>query len=232
MMFLPVMAKTNAHSKILEKAAGEILTPLGVFQKGRSRTWIDDQGWWIGLIEFQPSSWSKGSYLNVGAMWLWNEKDYFSFDVGYRVAHHVPYENDDQVGSESLRLARLAADEIVKYRTMFPSIDSAAAYLREHVNAGNQWSLFNAAVACAYVGDTCGSTGHFGKLMQLSADFPWQKDLQRRASQLATEVRDNQAFRRSIEESIASTRQLLKLPQNERVAHTSTRTETPSSSTP
>lgn len=226
------MAKTNVHSKILEKAAGEILIPLGVLQNGHSRTWIDDQGWWIGLVEFQPSSWSKGSYLNVGVTWLWNEKDYFSFDVGYRVDHHVRYENDDQFGAEALRLARLAGDEIVKYRTMFPTIDSAAAYLREHADASNPWSLSNAAVACAYVGDTGKSTRYFEMLIRQSADSSWEKDLQGRAVQLATEVKDTQAFRRSIEESIVRTRQLLKLPQNGRISQAPTRTKTPSSVTP
>jgi hypothetical protein len=224
------MPKTTPHSRILEKAAGEILIPLGLFQKGHSRTWIDDQGWWIGVIEFQPSSWSKGSYLNVGAMWLWNEKDYFSFDVGYRVDHHVRYESDDQFESESLRLARLAADEVVKYRRMFPTIDSAASYLREHANPSNQWSLFNTAVACGYVGDTAASSRYFKKLIQQNADFPWEKKLRQRCAQLANEVRDNQAFARIIEGSIARTRQLLKLPQNEKLAHMPARTETPSSS--
>ena len=27
----------------------------------------------FGVVEFQPSSWTRGSYLNVGAMWLWRD---------------------------------------------------------------------------------------------------------------------------------------------------------------
>ena len=63
------------HSKIIARVAKETLAPLGLFQKGSSRTWTDDHGWWIVVIEFQPSGFGKGSYLNVGAMWLWHEKD-------------------------------------------------------------------------------------------------------------------------------------------------------------
>src|SRR5256885_11111558 len=61
------MAEADPHSKLITAAAREILRPLGLFQKGRSRVWLDDQGWWLGVVEFQPSDWSKGSYLNVGA---------------------------------------------------------------------------------------------------------------------------------------------------------------------
>src|SRR5687767_4381931 len=81
-----VMAEqTPIHSTLITAAAREILRPMGLFQKGRSRTWLDDQGWWVCVVEFQPSSWSRGSYLNVGCMWLWGVKDYISFDEGYRI---------------------------------------------------------------------------------------------------------------------------------------------------
>lgn len=75
----------SAHSRLITAATRTHLRPLGCVQKGRSRVWLDDQGWWVGMVEFQPSSWSKGSYLNVGACFLWNEKDFLSFDAGHRV---------------------------------------------------------------------------------------------------------------------------------------------------
>ena len=61
------MSADSQHNRIIARAAKRRLEPLGCLQKGRSRTWIDDHGWWIGVVEFQPSGWSKGSYLNVGA---------------------------------------------------------------------------------------------------------------------------------------------------------------------
>jgi hypothetical protein len=74
------------HSTLITAAARDALRQLGLSRKGRSRTWLDDQGWWLGVVEFQPSSWSRGTYLNVGVNWLWNVKDYITFDVGGRVA--------------------------------------------------------------------------------------------------------------------------------------------------
>jgi hypothetical protein len=100
------------HSKIIAEAAKETLEPLGIFQKGRSRSWIDDRGWWIVNIEFQPSGNSKGSYLNVAAMWLWDENDFFTFDfgndVGGRIAGFVEYVDEKQFTPEALRLSLLA----------------------------------------------------------------------------------------------------------------------------
>src|SRR5215469_14680409 len=73
-------SRVAPHSKIIAQAAKESVEPLGIFQMGRSRTWIDDLGWWIVVIEFQPSGFSNGAYLNVAAMWLWHEEDHFTFD--------------------------------------------------------------------------------------------------------------------------------------------------------
>jgi hypothetical protein len=111
------LATSLIHSKIIAQAAKETLSPLGVFQKGRSRTWIDDRGWWIVVVEFQPSSWSRGSYLNVGAMWLWHEKDYFSFDFGSRIARFVRYSDERQFMPEAMKLATQAREETLLFPT-------------------------------------------------------------------------------------------------------------------
>jgi hypothetical protein len=99
------------HSKILNDAARRILRPMGLTQKGRSRTWMDDHGWWICIVEFQPSGWSKGSYLNAGCSWLWHVRDYASFDEGYRVETFVEFQDEEQFASAADRLARRAAEE-------------------------------------------------------------------------------------------------------------------------
>ena len=89
-------------------------------QKGRSRTWLDDQGWWVGVVEFQPSAWDRGSYLNVGACWLWEEKDYLSFDVGGRVAGFQRFTETAEFASAAQTLAEQAAAEYWRCVTAFP----------------------------------------------------------------------------------------------------------------
>jgi hypothetical protein len=82
------LSRQHPHTKLINAAARETFQPLGLVQKGRSRMWRDDRAWWLGIVEFQPSSWTRGSYLNVGVNWLWNVKDWHSFDFGYR--RYVP----------------------------------------------------------------------------------------------------------------------------------------------
>ena len=83
---------TEPHSRLLTEAARRHLRPLGVTQKARSRTWLDDRGWFVANVEFQPSGWSKGSYLNVGAHFLWTWNGFLSFDLGSRIEGFVPSE--------------------------------------------------------------------------------------------------------------------------------------------
>jgi hypothetical protein len=100
------------HSKILNTVARKVLNPVGVKQKGRSQIWLDDQGWWVTVIEFQSSSWSKGSYLNVGVNWQWYPIDYFSFDLGYREETYIEYKSDEQFEPEAHKLAQTALKKL------------------------------------------------------------------------------------------------------------------------
>ena len=59
------------HDKIINIAAKKVLAPKGLFRKGASRIWMDDNGYFIIQVEFQPSGRSQGSYLNVGISFLW-----------------------------------------------------------------------------------------------------------------------------------------------------------------
>ncbi len=141
------------HSQLLTAAARRILRPLGLQQRGRSRLWLDDHGWWVVVVEFRPSSWSKGSYLNVGAMWLWFEKDYFSFDCGYRVENLALYQDEAQFAPLAENFARGAADEVARLRSIFPSVQAAARQLAAKPQKGF-WDNFHAGVACGLAGKT------------------------------------------------------------------------------
>src|SRR5512147_2046072 len=106
------MTAQTEHGEQLATAAETILSPLGCVRIGRSRTWISDQRFWVIVIEFQPSSFSKGSYLNVGAMWLWDAKDYWSFDHGNRIERFTKFQNASQFEGVAKHLAARAAEEV------------------------------------------------------------------------------------------------------------------------
>jgi hypothetical protein len=205
------------HSKIIAEVAKETLAPLGIFQKGRSRTWIDDRGWWIVGIEFQPSGFSKGSYLNVGAMWLWHEKDYFSFDAGNngcRIAKFVEYVDEKQFRPEIIRLASTAKAEALRLRSQFPSIHQAARYLPDLARRNDSpWTKLAAAIALGYVGKTLRARWLFKSIERKKPVHEWEVQLRERARRFAETLDRPADFRRNVKETILRTRKLLKLPE-------------------
>jgi len=151
------VAPTKTHTKLLTAAARETLRPMGLVQRGRSRTWIDDGGWWLCVVEFQPSSWSKGSYLNVGAMWLWRrETEDIYFAVGHRVSDpdFVRFESEAQFAPEAQKLAALAAERVAHYRELFVDVRSAAAFLDRRGDGHNpHLDALDAGIAWGFVGE-------------------------------------------------------------------------------
>jgi hypothetical protein len=161
----------HQHTKLLNAAAREVLRPLGVVQKGRSRTWLDDHGWWLGVIEFQPSSWSRGSYLNVGVNWLWDPKDYLSFDFGHRIdipgeGQYIEYENEEQFSPLARKLAMVAAEQVRHYRDVFPTLEAAAATLRR-TEPDDVLRSLDAGIALGLAGDGTAARSMFSRYVGL-----------------------------------------------------------------
>jgi len=146
------------HSKIIAQAATAALAPLGFRRLGRSRVWLADHGFWLSVVEFQPSGFSKGSYLNISAHWLWRPPPYsLSFDYFHPdqtrpfiefvdAAQFTPLalEQADQAARDSNRLARLLAD--------MPAI-ATALVKQQQVWRPAGWPTFHAAVAAGLIGD-------------------------------------------------------------------------------
>jgi hypothetical protein len=154
------MSVEHPHSKAIAAHAREILGPLGIKRKGRSRTWLDDRGWWVGIIEFQPSDYSRGTCVNVGVHWLWSHPGYVSFNYGGRVHYNDESGRSRQYwkstpGEDFSEVARfvaeLARDRIVELRTLFADPASALATVPE---APGVEALLDLSVLLALVGRT------------------------------------------------------------------------------
>jgi len=202
------------HSKIIAEVAEEALAPLGIFQKGRSRTWIDDRGWWIGVIEFQPSGFSKGSYLNVGAMWLWHEKEDFTFDAGDRIAKFVAYTDEEQFRPEIIKLASAAKAQALRLRSQFASIHDAARYLPGQARRDeNRWTELHGAIALGYVGKTSRAQWLFNRIDGRKVTQEWEHLVREKARGFSETLDRPADFRRYVKETIWRTRNLLELPE-------------------
>ena len=206
------VSTVHPHSRLIQQAAREILAPIGIFQRGRSRLWLDGHGWWLIMIEFQPSSWSKGSCLNVGAHWLWKEHNSFSFDVGYREEVFVQFESESQFQPEAHRLAHSARCRVLELRHQFPTISAAAEFLkRQAATSHNPWQLFDAGIALGYIGATADSLACFNKLLAQEATYDWEHTLHAKTHDFAALLTSPAAFRARIDEAILTTRKLLKM---------------------
>ena len=101
-----------------------MLLPLGVFQKGTSRVYLDDNDYFFTVVEFQPSNWDNGTYLNIGLTFLWGDKQpdvlYFAFSrqPAARYGKFVEYKDETQFTNEILNLANMAKAEILFYRKL------------------------------------------------------------------------------------------------------------------
>ena len=208
------MPHEETHSKLLRAAARQFLGTLGVRQKGRSRTWLDDNRWWLCIVEFQPSGYSRGSYLNVGCMWLWQEKDYLSFDEGYRVENFVSFRNSDQFVMVAQELAQRAADEVQEYRSLFATVSDVADYYIKR-KPSEFWSSFHAAVSCGLVGRGSASRRFFEQVLKSREDLDWVKSVQAEAAALNAVLDDIDTFRQKVGDKVNRTRELLKLPKQE-----------------
>lgn len=76
----------DSHNKIIIQVANNVFSPMGFFQKGKSRTWLYDCGYCFVQVEFQPSAYSRGSFCNVGIAFLFEYigslNETLAFDFG------------------------------------------------------------------------------------------------------------------------------------------------------
>jgi hypothetical protein len=147
----------SPHEQLIARAAKMTLGPLGFRRKGQSCIWISDQKWWLNIVEFQPSAWARGSFLNVNAHCLWSENDYISYEYGGRIEPFSEFETNDQFEGEAERLARSAAQAADLLKSSFESIEVAASTLAANeselpVEAKGSWPAYHAGVALGLAG--------------------------------------------------------------------------------
>jgi hypothetical protein len=205
------MAATSDHSRLLTQAARKHLAPLGCKQQGRSRFWFDDHGWWAATVEFQPSSWSKGSYLNVGAMWFWHPADHWVFNEFERVAPFQEFHDGVQFAEAASQLAEQAASQVLVLREKFDSLEAVAKYLTQTPTDGF-WQNYQAGIAASLVGDTSTATARFQAVAATQSTAAWVGQAQARAQRLFDSFTSVTRAREVVASEVARTREKLGLP--------------------
>ncbi|MEU6320400.1 hypothetical protein [Streptomyces sp. NPDC047009] len=206
------MPPTSPASQFVAGAARARLRPLGLRRRSQSRLWLDDHGWWLGLVEFPSPSWSQGSGLHVGAMWLWQDVDHFAFHLSERLSGAEGYRSDEQFAPVAQDLALRAETQVQKLRHQFPDVQSVARYLAaQPVRRGWFWEPWHAGVAAALAGDVAVAQERFATVLEEEPVAPWMDSAQQTVRELRGMARDRSAIRAWALSSIASCRERLRL---------------------
>jgi hypothetical protein len=200
------------HNKIIAAEAKAGLGPIGCVRLGRSRLWLDDHGWWVGIVEFQPSGWTRGSYLNVATSWLWHEDNPLAFSECWGDRPFCEYESDVQFTAAMRALAAQAQDEILRMRDRFASLELVASYLGTR-DIGNIWCDYHAAIAFGLLGDAKISVERFGAVLAAKHDVEWVATLKEKVRELIPLIGSSKEFRTTVSSMVARARVKAKLPQ-------------------
>ena len=200
------------HNRVIDGEARRILKPLGLYRKGKSRVWLDDHGWWVIQVEFQPSASSKGSYLNVGLNWMLYEGNVGAFNIGSRVS--VPFIS--AVGNESFeedarKLAVRAREEVVRIRSSFSSLRGALDYYATLERRGI-WDDYYHGVVRGLSGDAAGALEVFRAVPKHRVEYGYEKAICHRAQELSRLLSDPAAFRDTMRGIVFRTRSIGVLP--------------------
>jgi hypothetical protein len=210
-MSMPTPIHMKLHDKLLKEAALRHLKPIGGVQKGRSRVWLVDCAWYVAVVEFQPSSWSKGAYLNVGAHFLWRPVNDIGFDFGHRKEGHAEFIDEMQFAQAADVLARRAAEEVGILRTKLTSPRNIHSMTPK--NTGESWiDRYHRGVSHALAGHAENAVFIFQSLLGPIQDVAESKAKADEYHRLLALVSDIPAFEIEIVKLIERRRAAMKLP--------------------
>jgi hypothetical protein len=219
----------SVATKLVNRAAREHLRPLGLHQKGRSRLWLDDHGWWIVAVDFESPAYEEGTRLLVFADFMWSGRDYLAHTVGGRLRERGRLLNqsgrelrcyldgdEDAFASCVSGLAERAAAEVTAWREAYPSLTAWAPHLAGAARGGGLWDQYHAAFAAALTGDADGARKWFGRMLgrRPDPDRPdgWAARAVRDAESLHDLLDDPDGFRAEAERRAGVMRRHLGLP--------------------
>lgn len=181
------------HNKIINNAAKKILAPEGLFRIGSSRSWLDDNDYFLIIVEFQQSGFSKGSYLNVAVSFLWEKtkemNECLGFDYGDRVLvngkqfaeYRGAFKDKDEKFTANIEEFAIAALEKINEYRKFIDLDYAKKMLEEKSTSDNAmfWEVYDLAMLCFFKKDFDEGKKYFSDYLDIlkqNFDIEWHKE--------------------------------------------------------
>jgi hypothetical protein len=203
------MAESD-HNALIRDVGRESLAPLGLVQKGRSRTWIDDHGWWLIVVGFEPSSWSKGTYCMIGFDHLWVGRDHLVFDEGRRIRvdrrEFVSFDPSapDRFKAQLAEMADTAAAGVADYRRRHGSGSLALRTLTRR--RGDLYEDYSAGCAAGLLGRRRMAEQAFARVLTCADQRPWVARIKELASSLAALLDTPERFAAELTTRVRRTR--------------------------
>lgn len=208
------------HNRLLKAVAAEVLEPVGLSQLGRSRTWIDDHGWWATLVAFGGSGFGRGSYLNVGVTLLWGPLGGVAFDTDVKHAWKTPMSRLETQFIEARRpdwwerdVHAFAAGAVEHLESIRRRRNDVAA-LRERLGSTDRfWDRYHRAIASGLLGQRDEAVRGFQSLSEEAAatGWDWMVDAASVATDLIAAVEDPRAFGMAVADLVERRRAVVKL---------------------
>jgi Domain of unknown function (DUF4304) len=208
---LLLMQNNIDHNKLIKKIAKERLKPHGIFQQGKSRTFLYDNGWYIIVIEFQPSSWSKGTFLNIGVDFNFYPRDYLAFSYGYREKDFVELKTQQHFESVIHQMCDLILLKVNELNYKFRDIGSSINTLDKDT-LKDTWRLFNLSILKVISNDFEGSKKLLEMVCLDKCDRDWEFERKKVATEILSWMSDDTILFDKLKELINTTRGLKKLP--------------------
>lgn len=210
------MTRTSEHGGIIAAIAKSTLAPFGFFRMGTSRVWLAEHGFWLDVVEFQPSSFSKGSYCNVAVHWLWGMTTTLTFDYGtQRIGQFAKFGDAEIFTRQVTDMAAGALQVVARHRVLFESLPATADHLerRELESATvNGWHAFNAGVSLGLTQNGAAARRMFHRVLGSDdRDLEWVVARRRKVERFLEMLEEPDAFRAEIKELIDAHRKRCKL---------------------
>ncbi len=198
------MTTTIDHNQLLKKIAKERLQSFGIVQRGQSRMFLCDQGWYTILIEFQPSSHSKGTYVNIGVDFHFYPRDYVTFSFSHRQTNFKEFKNPQQFEKLMHALCTVILKKVQMLTTIFQSPCTAVYALHKRNNQGDD--LYTMVILYGILSDHDSAKR---LLITLKKNQPEFAD---NCNEVIAWLDDPKTFLSNLNQRINQTRQLKKLP--------------------
>ena len=204
------MTTTIDHNKLLKKIAKARFKQTDIRQEGQSRTFLQDNFWFTTLIEFQPSGYDKGTFLNIGADFNFYPRDHFAFSYGYREKEFIKFESESQFENAVNNLCDLTLKRTLEIQSQLETYAKTAIILKETFNPTNGWQNFNLGIITGLSGDKTNAKILLETVVSEKCDYQWQTDRRNFTIKLI-DLLDSDNFDDKIKEQIVLTRKLKKL---------------------